>query len=67
MNPNNVQFDADQQQFKKADMSPANKSGLIGLLIKMGLAKDVAGANKGMYVILIINIILIFLVINFLL
>jgi hypothetical protein len=63
---NDVQFDADQQQFKPhSDMNSGHKSGLIGLLIKIGWAKDEAGANKMMVFILIINLILIYLIVHY--
>ena len=65
MPPNNVQFDTDQQQFKTpVGMNSSKKSGLIGMFIKMGWAKDESSANKILLVILIANLILIFLVIK---
>ena len=62
-NPNNVQFDSDQQQFKKPQNS--NQSGgLDNLLIKSGIVKDKAGSNKVLLIVLAIVIILI-IIINF--
>jgi hypothetical protein len=61
MSDNNIQFDSDQQQFQSRP-DAKQKGGLIGLLVRNGLAKDEAGANKVLIAILIIVIILIIIV-----
>lgn len=63
---NNIQFDSDQQQFKtNSGFNSAGPKGLSGWLIRNGIAKDEAGANKVMIAIFIIDLVLIFLVIQF--
>ena len=66
MSNNNIQFDTDQQQFKSnTNLNPSVKHGLIGWLLRMGIVKDEASANKFMIGIFIANVILILLIINF--
>ncbi len=65
MPDNNIQFDTDQAQFKTNAGFNSSKSGLTNWLIKKGIAKDEASANKFMIGVFIVNIILIFLIVHF--
>ena len=62
MPPNNVQFDADQQQFKSPSQGKVGGGGLVGFLVRKGIVKDKAGANKILIAVLVVVIVLIILI-----